>query len=239
MVRPVLTRLKAADDRETQGWRLVPVTRPYLVETLTCAARFLKYDGRSKGWVRGRRAGPSVADVPGAAGSWKLPILSGIIHTPFLRTRRLDVRAARLRSGERAAVQAGRESFPPIPREPSRDDALAALATLEQLIATFPFVAAADRPVALSAILTSARSPRHGDGTAARLHVTDSRDRQVAAGRHRRHARDRPTHAGHIAGQDRGRTREATRRRAARRRRCDLARQLRASPRKQRSSARP
>jgi hypothetical protein len=35
----------------TAGWRLIPVTRPWLVESLTCAARFLKYDGRSKDWV--------------------------------------------------------------------------------------------------------------------------------------------------------------------------------------------
>ena len=41
VVRPVLTKLKAADDRDMHGWRLVPVTQPYLVETLTCAARFL------------------------------------------------------------------------------------------------------------------------------------------------------------------------------------------------------
>src|SRR5215467_12921440 len=47
IVRPVMLKLKAADNRETSGWRLIPVTRPWLVESLTCAARFLKYDGRS------------------------------------------------------------------------------------------------------------------------------------------------------------------------------------------------
>src|SRR5262249_60887337 len=51
IVRPVLSKLKAADDRETSGWRLIPVTRPWLVESLTCAARFLKYNGRSKDWA--------------------------------------------------------------------------------------------------------------------------------------------------------------------------------------------
>jgi hypothetical protein len=46
------------------------------------------------------------------------------------------------------------QSFPPIPREPSKADAIAALGELEGLIATFPFVAMADRSVALSALLT-------------------------------------------------------------------------------------
>jgi hypothetical protein len=48
VVRPVLSKLKAANGQDTQSWRLVPVTRPWLVEALTCAARFLKYDGRSQ-----------------------------------------------------------------------------------------------------------------------------------------------------------------------------------------------
>jgi len=30
-----LSKLKAADDRDTFGWSLIPVTRPYLVETLS------------------------------------------------------------------------------------------------------------------------------------------------------------------------------------------------------------
>jgi len=38
VVRPVLTTFKAGKKREVQGWRLVPVSRPYLVDTLTCAA---------------------------------------------------------------------------------------------------------------------------------------------------------------------------------------------------------
>jgi hypothetical protein len=58
VVRPVLSKLKAADHRETAGWRLIPVTRPWLVESLTCAARFLRYDGRRKDCGCGRRAGP-------------------------------------------------------------------------------------------------------------------------------------------------------------------------------------
>ena len=31
-------------------------------------------------------------------GRWKLPLLAGVINTPFLRRRRLDLRDRRLRS---------------------------------------------------------------------------------------------------------------------------------------------
>ena len=45
--------------------------------------------------------------------------------------------------------------FPAVPQQPSRDEALQALALLEDLIGTFPFVTKADRSVALAAILTA------------------------------------------------------------------------------------
>jgi len=65
----------------------IPVTRPWLVESLTCAARFLKYDGRSKNWVA-VDAPDRVADAYLArTGTWKLPILARI--TSDSDTRRL------------------------------------------------------------------------------------------------------------------------------------------------------
>jgi putative DNA primase/helicase len=45
--------------------------------------------------------------------------------------------------------------FPVIPTRPTRDEARMALALLNDLVSTFPFVADADRSVALSAILTA------------------------------------------------------------------------------------
>jgi hypothetical protein len=86
MVRPVLSQLKAADDRETQGWRLLEVTRPHLVETLTCAAQFLRHDRRTGEWVA-TDAPARVADTYlNRQGAWQLPVLIGITNTPFLRS---------------------------------------------------------------------------------------------------------------------------------------------------------
>ena len=51
MVRPVLTTFKASKQRDILGWHLVPLSRPYLVDALTCAAQFSKYSGRSKKWI--------------------------------------------------------------------------------------------------------------------------------------------------------------------------------------------
>jgi len=51
VVRPVLTTFKASKQRDILGWHLVPLSRAYLVDALTCAAQFSKYSGRSKKWI--------------------------------------------------------------------------------------------------------------------------------------------------------------------------------------------
>src|SRR5262249_5945579 len=78
LVRPVLSQLKAADNRETAGWQLIPITRPYLVESLTRAAQFLRFDKRGKAWVS-VDAPDGVADAYLARqGEWQLPVLIGV-----------------------------------------------------------------------------------------------------------------------------------------------------------------
>ena len=114
------TRLKASKQREMQGWQLVPVTRPYLVDTLTCAAQFMRYNGRSKTWVT-TDAPDKVAEIYLARrGRWKLPVLTGIIHTPFLRT---DGSICELPGYDVASgllFKPDDQSFPPIPTIPEQ-----------------------------------------------------------------------------------------------------------------------
>jgi hypothetical protein len=154
VVRPVMSRTKPVEDM--QNWHLIPVVRPYLVERLTCAARFLRYDGRAKGWVA-VDAPEKVADAYlSRQGGWRLPPLAGITNAPFLRA---DGSACEAPGYDPASgllyKPDGRTTFPPIPRQPTRDDGRAALAEIERLIESFPFVTDADRSVALSAILTA------------------------------------------------------------------------------------
>ena len=155
MVRPALTRFAVSRNREDEGWQLTTVTRAYLVDVLTCAARFWKYDGRKKAW-KPIDAPDKIAETYLARrGRWKLPVLSGIIHTPFLRADGSICETAGYDAASGLLLKPEGEAYPPIPRQPSRADAIAALAKLEQLISTFPFVTASDRTVALSAILTT------------------------------------------------------------------------------------
>jgi putative DNA primase/helicase len=168
IVRPVLNRLAASDDRETQGWQLIAVTRPYLVETLTRAAQFQKPDRRTNGFVP-TDAPDKVAETYLARhGTWNLPLLTGVTAAPFLRP---DGSVCEVRGYDAVTglLYKPECEFPPVPSEPSKDDAQKALTLIEMaLLSGFPFVTSADRAVALSGILTPldryamATAPLHG-----------------------------------------------------------------------------
>src|SRR6516164_8445323 len=154
VVRPVLTTFKASKQRDILGWHLVPVSPAYLVDALTVAAQFSKHNARSKKWVT-TDAPDKVAEIYLARqGGWRLPVLSGIVYTPFLRADGSICETPGYDSQSGLLFKSDNQGFPPIPQQPSQGDALAALDELEQLIKTFPFVGEADHAVALSALLT-------------------------------------------------------------------------------------
>src|SRR6516165_5037351 len=154
VVRAVLTTFKASKQRDILGWHLVPLSRPYLVDALTVAAQFSKHNARSKKWVT-TDAPDKVAEIYLARqGGWRLPVLGGIVYTPFLRADGSICEQPGYDSQSGLLFKPDNQSFPPISQQPNQADALAALGVLEQLIQTFPFVAEADGAVALSALLT-------------------------------------------------------------------------------------
>jgi hypothetical protein len=155
VVRPVLSKVKASDDRDTKCWNLIQVTRPHLVETLTRAAQFLKYDRRAKGFVPINAPDRVAETYLARQGEWKLPVLSGIANAPFLRADGSICERPGYDTASGVLFKPDGQDFPQVPQHPSRDDALAALAVVDDLIATFPFTAPADRSVVLSAILTA------------------------------------------------------------------------------------
>jgi hypothetical protein len=136
------------------SWRLLPMTKPHLIENLTCAARFLKYDRRAKGWVA-VDAPENVADAYlSRTGKWKLPVLAGIVHTPFLRVGGTICEQPGYDQTSGLLFKPDGQTFPAVPDDPGKADASTALELLKQLIASFPFVDEPDRSVALSGILT-------------------------------------------------------------------------------------
>ena len=99
------------------------MVRPYLVETLCCAAQFVRMDGRGK--VKGWKPIDAPDKVANALlsrrGKWKLPVLNGIVQAPFLRIDGSLCETPGYDPASKLLFRAD-DVFPPIPQQPSRDE---------------------------------------------------------------------------------------------------------------------
>jgi hypothetical protein len=156
VMRPIKLKLKVADDRETFGWRLRRVDVPYLIHAFTKSANFERYDARLKSWVD-KDCPKQLAEVYlSLAGAWKLPVLVGIVNTPFLRRDGSLCEKSGYDPTSGLLFIPEQQVFPTIAHKPSREDALAALKYLDEtLLQEFPFVEKIDHSVALSGFFTA------------------------------------------------------------------------------------
>lgn len=144
-----------------------PIMPPTMLERLTRIATFhrvakpskkaiqLAEEGGPKPDTKWIRCQPPPAVVSGllARGRWPVPSLVGVTETPILRPdgtlhERAGFDAA---TGYYYAPSLG---MLPIPDHPTRDDAIAALAELEDAFVDFPHVSRAHKLVPIAAILT-------------------------------------------------------------------------------------
>jgi hypothetical protein len=140
--------------RPAGGLILTGVTVAALQDDLERVAEFRRYIGTSNG------PKPVPADCPARAcralvervGRWRFPQLRGIASAPFVRA---DGSVAATPGYDEASglLLALPRDWPPPLQDPTRADALAALAKLRHLIGTFAFVTPEDESVALSAML--------------------------------------------------------------------------------------
>jgi hypothetical protein len=153
LVRPVRSTIMNKDGK-SEGWQLIPVARPYLVEALCRAAQFVRMNAQFQVWKPIDAPDKVASALLSRRGKWKLRVLNGIVQAPFIR---VDGSLCETPGYDQASqlLFKAEGTFPPIPQVPSRDDALTALALLDGLIETFPFISKADRSVALAAMLST------------------------------------------------------------------------------------
>ncbi|MGD1327037.1 toprim domain-containing protein [Pandoraea pnomenusa] len=155
IVRPSLMKIDVADGRQIEGIRLVTVNKHHLTERLTAAARWEKFDGRSEEFVQIDAPLKFAETYLAREGMWKLRKLVGVVNAPTLRPDGSILDRPGFDEATGLLLEAGSFAFDPIPDQPTKDDAANALARLDALFDTFPFVNTTDRSVALSAILTA------------------------------------------------------------------------------------
>jgi hypothetical protein len=126
-----------------------------LVEAMTRAAEWLKFDKRSETWFAIDAPLPVAATYLQRVGRWRLPVLTGLINAPTLRPDGSILGEPGYDAATGLLLHTGGLTFPAVPDQPDWEEGRSALSVLMHLIETFPFVAEADRAVALSAILTA------------------------------------------------------------------------------------
>ncbi|MER8854425.1 bifunctional DNA primase/polymerase [Mesorhizobium australicum] len=153
IVRPVVEDMQASNGSKTKVARLVKITPNALVDQLSRAASWTKYDKREKKWVRADPPKPVADILLERDGDWRLPNLTGVITTPTLRPDGSVLATPGYDAATRLLLLSP-PAMPPVAERPTRDDAAAALALLCDLLGDFPFTDDASRSVTLSALIT-------------------------------------------------------------------------------------
>jgi hypothetical protein len=152
LVRPITEEVEAAHGRRTKVARFARLDPTYLRDLLGRVARWTRYDARSKKMPIDPP--PDVANtILARVGEWTFPVVAGVISCPTLRPDG----SVLAEPGYDPATRLLLVEPPPMPaikEAPTRDDALAALRLIEDLLTEFPFVDDVARAVALSAAIT-------------------------------------------------------------------------------------
>lgn len=153
LVRPIVDHGKTRKGFDTQLVRITRVGLDTMVDHMSRSAAWSKFDGRRKALVPIDPPKDVASIVLARDGEWRFPTICGVISTQTLRPNGSLLAAP----GYDAATRLLLHNPPPIPRietSPTRDDAQGALDLLDSLLGEFPFVDAASRSVALSALIT-------------------------------------------------------------------------------------
>jgi hypothetical protein len=157
IVRVAMEPILVSDERRVSGLRLIRVGVPNMREHLCRVADFKRFDARGSGagkWVSIDPPGEIAAAYLARIGEWRLRVLTGIVGAPTLRRDGSVLDTPGYDAPTGILYDPGGIEFPPVPAEPTRADAEAALAMVGELLDEYPFISEAARSVAVSAILT-------------------------------------------------------------------------------------
>ena len=156
LVRPVVREVPATEGRTVLSAGLAGMNEFAIVDALCPLAEFQKYDARSEDWVRINPPAAVAKTLLSRRGFWKVRQVVGVITTPTMRPDGSLLTAPGYDAATRLHHVGDGMRLDPAVHNPTRADAERALATLNGLLAEFPFVSEVARSVALSALITPA-----------------------------------------------------------------------------------
>ena len=165
LVRPVRVDRRPDDAnpgavrRDVGATVLIDVQPPWLVERMARAAEWARPTKNGNGATVADPEVKYANHLLSRAGEWEFPVLRGVLTAPTLASdgRVIEAPGFDVESGLLLDFEPG--AFPPVPANPTQEQAAAALALLELPLRSFPFVDDAAKSVALSAKLTALIRP--------------------------------------------------------------------------------
>jgi Bifunctional DNA primase/polymerase, N-terminal len=161
LVEPVAENMSASDGRKTVVARLRPLTPESFLGPAAESAAFQKYDRKRNAWIDTDPPLRHVRVILASERRWRFPHVTGVITTPTLRPDG-SLLADPGHDPETELYLLPGFQLPPIPEHPTKDQALAALKLLIDLLAEFSFKRIGgeqekrlNRSVALSGLLTA------------------------------------------------------------------------------------
>ena len=152
VVYPAAKEVETVEGIRTTMTQLVNTTTPMMLQFMDQAARYEKFDVRRKAWVPAKPPKEIAELMLARKGFWPYPEVIGVITAPtidmggnVIMSPGLDRKSKLLLSGAPVIEMA---------EWPTRDDALAALETLEALLDEYQFSDDPSRSVALSMMIS-------------------------------------------------------------------------------------
>lgn len=162
-------------DPGTRETRVQDISQPALVRALAGAVTWLRFNARSNEWCRTDPPTRHASVLFDSSSYHHLPALSGLTRQPYFRLDGSLMMAAGYESTTGMFGVFDAREFS-IPNNPTRDDAMTALAQLQDLLAEFSFAGDADLAAALAAMLTATVRPslNHAPMVHVRAHTVGS-----------------------------------------------------------------
>jgi putative DNA primase/helicase len=146
--------IPAADNRKTTIARLRPFCADSLIEWIADAAVFRRFEAKRNQWVDTDPPRQVVVSLLAREGRWTIPRVSGIITTPTLRADGSLLANPGYDPRSELYLLPGLGPLT-MAEHPTREQAMAALGLLTDLLSEFSFISPVDGAVAFSGLLTA------------------------------------------------------------------------------------
>jgi putative DNA primase/helicase len=153
LVRPLQESQIASNGQTTRTVALHEVEKVYLRDRMNKAIRFERFDMKAKDWVTANAPMDVAETLLARKGEWKMPPVGGVINCPTLRPDG-TILSERGYDEQTGLILFGGVELPKMPDKPTRQQAVRALAQIDELIAEFPFVDEPSKSVARSSLIT-------------------------------------------------------------------------------------